>query len=166
MPVGSLRRMRPIQGRLALRGLARVEEDFQIRLGFARRYHEGLSDLEELILPPFCEDGSHVYIQYPIQYADRKALVKHMMRQGCDVAVQHMRNCADLGCFEESRRDCPNARATANETIVLPTYPKYGPKDVERNIRAIRSFFGRGVPATVAPPRSAQAGRSTEAAVR
>src|SRR5262249_59387174 len=82
IPEGSLRRMRHVQARLALRGLARVEEDYRPRLGFARMYHEGLSDLEELILPPFIEDGSHIYAQYAIQYADRKALVKHMMRRG------------------------------------------------------------------------------------
>jgi dTDP-4-amino-4,6-dideoxygalactose transaminase len=165
MAEGSLRRMRPIQARLALRGLARVESDYRTRLGFARIYHEGLSDLDELMLPPFREDGSHVYIQYPIQYADRKALVKHMMRQGCDVAVQHMRNCADLECFEEFRRECPDSRATANETIVLPTYRKYGSKDVERNIRAIRSFFGRDKSASIAPRRPAQAVRETQDAM-
>jgi dTDP-4-amino-4,6-dideoxygalactose transaminase len=141
IPESYLRRMCPLQARLALDGLARLERDAARRLAFARRYHEGLSDLDELICPPWREDGSHVYLQYPIQAADRKALVKHMMRQGCDVAVQHMRNCADLTCFGPFRRECPNAQATAESTVVLPTYPKYREKDVERNIRAVRSFF-------------------------
>ncbi len=143
LPPRYLRRMRPVQARLALKALPRVEADAAVRLGFARLYRDGLSDVKELLLPPFREDGSHVYIQYPIQYADRKALVKHMMRMGCDVAVQHFRNCAEIDCFAEYRRECPNTHATANATIVLPTYPKYGREDVERNIRAIRTFFGK-----------------------
>ena len=97
---------------------------------------------KQVLLPPWRDDGSHIYIQYPIQYPDRKALVKHMMRLGCNVAVQHMRNCAEVECFSQFRRECPNARATANAVIVLPTYPKYGRLDVERNINAIRTFFG------------------------
>jgi perosamine synthetase len=157
IPAASLRQMRPVQARLALRGLARVEADYRTRLGFARMYQEGLSDLDELILPPFLEDGSHVYAQYAIQYADRKALVKHMMKRGCDVMVQHLRNCADLACFEEFRRECPNARVTADQTIILPTYAKYGPRDVERNIRAIREFFGAGTGIGPAPRRPAHA---------
>ena len=144
LPAPYLRRMQPVQARLALRGLDRVERDAQIRLGFARMYERGLADLPELLRPPFREDGSHIYLQYPIQYGDRKKLVKHMMRHGCDVAAQHMRNCADLDCFAEFRQDCPNARATADSVVVLPTYPKYSPRDVERNINAIRAFFGRG----------------------
>ncbi|MCX7012514.1 MAG: DegT/DnrJ/EryC1/StrS family aminotransferase [Candidatus Sumerlaeota bacterium] len=143
LPAYYLRRMRPVQARLALQGLDRVEPDFQTRLGFARLYHQGLSDIGDLILPPFREDGSHVYIQYPAQCADRKALVKHMMRRGCDVAVQHMRNCADLDCFAAYRRECPNARDTARQVFILPTYAKYRQRDVERNIDAIRSFFKR-----------------------
>jgi len=54
-----------------------------------------------------------------------------------------MRNCADLECFVEFHRDCPNARRTADETIVLPSYAKYDMDHVLRNIRAIREFFGK-----------------------
>jgi dTDP-4-amino-4,6-dideoxygalactose transaminase len=143
LPARYLRRMRPVQARLALPALARVDADTQTRIAFARRYQQGISDVPDLLLPPWRDDGSHIYIQYPIQYRDRKALVKHMMRAGCDVAPQHLRNCADLDCFAEFRRECPNARATADSVVVLPTYSKYGAQDVERNLQAIRSFFGK-----------------------
>jgi dTDP-4-amino-4,6-dideoxygalactose transaminase len=137
-------RMRPAQARMALGQLASLEQGAAARAAFARRYHEGLADLEDhLLLPPLREDGSHGYSYYPIQYADRHALVRFMMQRGCDLAVQHLRNCADLPCFAEFRRDCPNARATAAATVLLPTYPRYGTLDVERNVAAIRAFFGR-----------------------
>ncbi len=142
VPENYLRRMRSMQARIGLCGLCRVDEDIQARISFAHMYHEGLNDLNDLILPPFRVDGSHTYTYYAIQFKDRHALVRHLMRKGCDLAVQHLKNCADLPCFEAFNRDCPNARATANETILLPTYPRYSRADVERNIRAIREFFG------------------------
>src|SRR5262249_61904620 len=91
--------------------------------------------------PPFREDGSHTYTYYPIQFEDRHALVRHLMRRGCDVAPQHLKNCADLSSFKEFARDCPNARATASQTILLPTYPRYQREDVMRNVQAIRIFL-------------------------
>ena len=63
------------------------------------------------------------------------------MNNGCDVGAQHIKNCADLECFKKFFRECPNARAVSNETILLPTYPRYSLDDIERNVRVIRSFF-------------------------
>jgi dTDP-4-amino-4,6-dideoxygalactose transaminase len=144
LPDSYLCRMRPLQARIGLRALESVEEDSQRRIAFAQQYHEGLADLDdELIRPPLRSDGSHIYTYYPIQHRDRHALVRHMMNAGCDLAVQHLKNCADMECFADFRRDCPNARATAAEAILLPTYPRYSRADVARNVDAIRSFFGR-----------------------
>ncbi len=143
LPSSYLCQMRPLQARIGLRALPSVDENSQRRIAFAHQYHEGLADLDELILPPLRSDGSHTYTYYPIQYRDRHALVRHLMNKGCDLAVQHLKNCADMECFADFRRECPNARATANETILLPAYPRYSRNDVARNIDAIRSFFGR-----------------------
>ena len=60
-----------------------------------------------------------------------------------DMGAQHLHNCADLECFSEFHRDCPNARRTARSVILLPTYPRYSRLDVERNIASIRRYFGR-----------------------
>ena len=59
-----------------------------------------------------------------------------------DVAAQHLKNCADLPAFSAFYRDCPVARKTANEVIVLPTYPRYPISEVQKNIEAIRAYFG------------------------
>ncbi|MCH2173084.1 DegT/DnrJ/EryC1/StrS family aminotransferase [Myxococcota bacterium] len=135
--------MRSAQAKVALDRMEGVDEDVAVRIEHARRYQEGLGDLDALLLPPWREDGSHTYSYFPVQFEDREALIRHMMRSGCDVAAQHLRNCADLPCFEAYARDCPQARLTAASTILLPTYPRYGVEDVERNVRAIRCFFGR-----------------------
>jgi dTDP-4-amino-4,6-dideoxygalactose transaminase len=137
-------RMRPLQAELLLRQIGRVERDLRARVVFAKAYHEGLRDLPELLLPPLREDGSHGYSYFPIQFAEREALIRHLMRRHCDLAAQHLKNCAALPCFSEWRRECPEAELTARSVILLPTYPRYSLRDVERNIAAIRDFFGRG----------------------
>ena len=66
-----------------------------------------------------------------------------MMKNKRDVTAQHLKNCADLPAFSAFRRDCPVARKTANEVILLPTYTRYPDSEVRKNIAVIRAFFGK-----------------------
>ena len=141
IPLDYLCRMSPLQARLGLQALSGLQSDNFARVAFAKKYHDGLNDIDDLILPPLKEDLSHIYYYFPLQYKKRHDLIKHMMVKGCDVGEQHIKNCADLECFEEFHRNCPNARSVSNETILLPTYPRYSFDEVDRNVRAIRSFF-------------------------
>ena len=145
LPEHYRRRMTSLQARLVARQLDDVDRDTAIRIGLARRYHDGLSDLPEVGLPPLFEDGSHIYLSVPIRVAERAPLLKHMMRQGRDVKIQHYVNLADLSCFSAYARDCPNARTVAQQVLLLPVYPDYAPAEVERNILALRSYFRRTV---------------------
>lgn len=142
LQAGYRRRMTPLQARLVLRQLARVDEFTRERIERARLYHEGLRDVPELMLPPLRTDFSHMYTYFPVQADDRNALLRHLMKQGRDVAGQHIKNCADFPAFEAWHRDCPNARKTAASLVLLPTYPRYGLGEVEANVRVIREYFG------------------------
>src|SRR5262249_23663402 len=73
LPKTYLTRMRPMQARIGLGSLPAVARDAQSRLAFARLYHDNLAHVDELICPPFREDGSHTYPYYPIQFEDRHA---------------------------------------------------------------------------------------------
>lgn len=64
------------------------------------------------------------------------------MRENRDLTVQHMGDCSGYDCFEEFARDCPNARATAEQVLLLPTYPSYGVREAEKNVALLRSYFG------------------------
>jgi dTDP-4-amino-4,6-dideoxygalactose transaminase len=150
MPDFLLRRLTATQARLGLQGLANVDRDARVRLRYARRYHDALGDLPELLLPPLREDGSHVYNYYPIQYGRRAELLRFLAERGRDVAAQHLHNCADLDCYGAFRRECPNARATAAQTILLPNYPRYGEAEVDENCEAIRAYFAVRVQAGAA----------------
>ena len=135
-------RLTPLQARLVLRQLARVDEFTRERVERARLYHEGLKDVPELMAAPLRTDFSHLYTYFPIQVDDRNALLRHLMRSGRDVAGQHIKNCADFPAFAAWQRDCPNARKTAGAVVLLPTYPRYALREVEANVRVIREYFG------------------------
>lgn len=143
IPPRYLARMTPLQARLALPQLDRIDADTRHRIAAATLYHNGLKDLPELILPPLRTDGSHLYTYYPVRYRDRDRLTRHLSRWLRDVQVSHHRNCAALPCFAPWHRDCPNADVTSRTLIYLPTYPSYGMDEVRRTIDEIRRFFGR-----------------------
>jgi dTDP-4-amino-4,6-dideoxygalactose transaminase len=109
------------------------------RRHYAGTYQQGLQGLAGLVMPePAAGD---VYSAFPVQVEDRYGLLCHLLRRGCDVAAQHLKNCADLDSFAEFASDCPNARACAASVILLPTYPGYGEEQVGRNIAAIAEFL-------------------------
>ena len=129
------------QARIGLSQLKQVDANIDKRIEYGQMYHEGLKDIDGLILPPLRNDKSITYLWYPLQCLDREALRQFMFQHGRDVALGHFVNNADLPRFEEYYRDCPNARAVADGLIYLPTYPSYSRRDVEQNIEVIRLYF-------------------------
>jgi len=141
IPESYLRRMTPMQARLLMPQLAEVDRLTEIRIGYARIYDDGLAGIPEIITPPLRSDGSHIYLNYAIQVDDRHALVRFLMQHGRDLTVQHMGNNADYDCYAAWKRDCPNARLTAKQVVLLPTYPGYGEVEVRRNVELIQQYF-------------------------
>ncbi len=129
------------QARLGLRQLKTVDRDTQVRIENACLYYEGLKHLSELILPPLHTDGSHTYLWFPVQYARRDDLLQYLYQQGRDIAPGHFTNTADGPQFSAFYRDCPQARAVAQELLYLSTYPRYGRREVEQNIQVIQTYF-------------------------
>lgn len=141
VPAHYLKRMRPLQARAGLSQVSQVDAATDLRISHAQAYHEGLSDLAELQLPPLRLDRSHIYTYFPVQFAKRESLLRFLMEHKRDVAPQHLKNCADLPAFAAFRRDCPNARSVANDLLLLPTYPRYGMREVQKNIEVVRAYF-------------------------
>jgi len=142
IPMSYLHRMTPMQARLVRSQLPLVAHLSEKRIEAARLYYYGLKDIPNVILPPLREDGSHIYTHYPIQVENRREFLRHMVRAGRDMAIQHLRNCADLPCFSEYHHPCPNAAATAASNVLMPTYPRYAMAEVEANVKKIRAYYG------------------------
>ena len=141
VPPYYLVRLTPFQARLALKQLDKIDRENEIRIQKAALYYEGLRDISGLILPPEGNILSYIYTVFPVQYEDRKSLLKWLMFHKRDVAAQHLKNCADLPSFSVFYRDCPITRKTANEVILLPTYPRYPDTEIQKNIDVIRAYF-------------------------
>jgi perosamine synthetase len=135
------RRMTGLQARLVENQLDEVLENNRKRREIAEIYYDGLSDVPGLRLPPRRTDGSHIYLSFPIQVPNRLTLVKYLMRHGRDCVIQHIRNTAELPCFEEFAADCPNAARTAQEVVLLPTYPGYLASEAKKNVEVVRRYF-------------------------
>ena len=133
-------RMSDAQGAIIRAQLSRCDAQSAERIGKAAVYHAGLKDVTGLTLPPFRQDGSHIYLYYTILACDRDGLARSMTRQYRDVQVSHHRNCASLPCFAEFSRPCPNAERASQQALYLPTYPGYRRDQVEANIAAIRRY--------------------------
>jgi dTDP-4-amino-4,6-dideoxygalactose transaminase len=133
-------RMSEAQAAIIHAQLSQCEAQSAERIAKAAIYHAGLKDIAGLTLPPFRQDGSHIYLYYTILARDRDGLARSMTRQYRDVQVSHHRNCASLSCFAEFSRPCPNAENAARQALYLPTYPGYRIDQVEANIAAIRRY--------------------------
>ena len=129
------------QARIGLSQLKKVDANIDKRIEYGRMYHEGLKDIDELILPPLRTDKSITYLWYPLQCPDRENLRQFMFEHGRDIALGHFINNADTERFAEYYRDCPNAREVAQSVLYLPTYPSYSRRDVEKNIEVIQRYF-------------------------
>lgn len=138
LPEAYKARFSPLQARLVLEQLGRWKVDMEIRQEHSTLYHELLQDAPGLTLPPHRTDGSHGYNYYPVIVSEREKVVTEMMRLGRDVAVQHLKNCADLPAFRDFYRDCPIARQTSSSVVLLPNYPRYGRQQVRETANALR----------------------------
>ena len=133
-------RMTPMQARVVAAQLPDLDGNSRARIDMAERYAQALDGQNEVVLPPRRTDGSHIYLAYPVQVEDRMDLVKHLMRHGNDVVIQHIGNTSDFECFREFHRECKVARQVARETVLLPTYPGFRTSEMERIAESVRDW--------------------------
>ncbi len=144
LPAAYLQRMTLAQQDTCVRQLARLESATRARRERAMAYHLGLAGIAipgRLLLPPDRVDGSHAYLCFPVQSERARDLYRHLLADGRDVALPSARNCAALEAFSEFGADCPRAAETEERTLLLPTYPGYPLREVERNVVSIRRFL-------------------------
>ena len=141
LPADYLRKYTPSQARLILAQLDQIDSETKQRIEKARLYRQELKGIPDLVLPIEESDATYIYPVFPIQYQNRQKLLKWLMCHKRDIAAQHLKNCADLPSFSDFYRDCPVARKTANEVILLPTYVKYPISEIQKNIKVIQSYF-------------------------
>ena len=133
--------IRVTQARLVEKQLQQSLLHNELRMRSAQIYFDVLGDVAEIELPENRNDGSNIFLQFPIIVPDRDELLRYLFKNFRDCAGQHIRNCADLDCFSPWAANCPNARDCANKVVLLPTYPKYTRRAAQKTAEAVKRFY-------------------------
>jgi dTDP-4-amino-4,6-dideoxygalactose transaminase len=141
IPYDYIYQFTPLQAKMLLKKLPEIDRDVERRIECASVYQEGLKNLENITIAPLRTDKTHTYLYYPVCVKDKYDLMKYMILKGCDVAIQHAANTADLNAYKDYYIDCPLARQAFKGTLMLPTYPSYGTKEATKNIEVIKHYL-------------------------
>jgi dTDP-4-amino-4,6-dideoxygalactose transaminase len=110
------------------------------------RYNDGLSGLDELVLPTTRPGADPTWHLYALRIRDgrRRALFEHLRGNGIGVQVNYIPVYwhpvfADQGY---QRGMCPVAEAFYEQEISLPLFPDLTDAEVDRVISLVRGFLG------------------------
>ena len=114
------------------------------RRAIARRYHDGLSNIEALRLPPPPVDGDRydVFQNYEVEATRRDDLAAHLGRAGIGAIMPwggkgvHQIEALDMG-----GANLPRTEKFFAQAIMLPIYPGLKDEQVEYIINSIRDFY-------------------------
>jgi len=126
--------------------LRHLPEWIRRRRELATLYHQGLSDLEKIKLPPEPSEGRFfdVYQNYVIRSRERDRLVEHLRDSGVEVLIswpKPMHHNEPLGLMHFR---LPETERISKEVLSLPMYPELRDDQVEYVIKVIREFYGTG----------------------
>jgi dTDP-4-amino-4,6-dideoxygalactose transaminase len=123
--------------------LAYVPKWVARRRELAKLYHEGLSNIAELKLPPppTQEPYFDVYQNYVIRTQKRNELAEYLRNSGVEIIISwpvplHKQPGLGLSHFK-----LPKTEQISNEVISLPMYPELTDEQVEYVIKLIHRFF-------------------------
>jgi dTDP-4-amino-4,6-dideoxygalactose transaminase len=129
-----------MQARLALRQLRDVHRHTVHRRALAAIYRERFAGMNAVRMLSDDRTTTSIYLAFPLLVDERVEFVRHLMRMGHDIAIQHINNAADLRCFAEFATECPIARKVSRSLVLLPTYPGYSEEEARRTADSIRQF--------------------------
>lgn len=117
------------------------------RRELANLYHQGLSDLPELKLPPPPEsDGLYfdVYQNYAVRSKERDKLIAHLRESSIEILISwpkpmHYHEALGLSHFR-----LPKTEQISNEVLSLPMYPELSDENVEFVMESIHNFYSAG----------------------
>jgi len=121
-----------------------VPQWIERRREIAGLYHEGLSDIEQLILPPPPETGGRyfdVYQNYVVRSRERERLIEHLTRCDIEILVSlakpvHRQAALGLGHFR-----LPVTEQVSEEVLSLPMYPELSNEQMEYVIESVHQFY-------------------------
>lgn len=126
--------------------LSHLQQSIERRRELAALYHQGLSDLYDIELPPSPQTDERyfdVYQNYVIRVQERDRLVEHLNKCGIEVLISwrnpmHHHEALNLGHFH-----LPNTERISKEVVSLPLNTEMSDDQVGYVIESIRRFYQR-----------------------
>lgn len=124
--------------------LRRLPEWIERRREIAGVYHQGLSDISQLQLPPQPQVDDRyfdVFQNYVIRTRRRDELVNHLQGSGIEILISWpipMNHQKALGL---SHFKLPETEAISREVLSLSMYPELNDEQVEYVIQTVRNFY-------------------------
>ena len=129
------------QAEIALRQLARLDENLAHRRRVAAEYEAALTPMG-FIPPVVADDAEPAWVRYPVRVADREAAIRalkpHMVPGTWFTSVQEEAVRPTINGYEAGT--CPRAETAARELVNLPTHPRVSAKDVAAIVEAMSSL--------------------------
>ena len=124
-------------------------DEIKRRRKIAETYHEGLREVEEILLPPAPDvDSKHydVYQNYEIEAECRDELKQHLENNGIHTIIQFggkaLHQLEGLGL---TNTDLPATDNVYKKALLLPMNTTLTDQDITYVIECTRSFYGRSV---------------------
>ena len=124
--------------------LKHLPEWIDRRRELASLYHQGLSDLPNLKLPPPSQLGNQffdVYQNYVIRTKERDRLVVHLRESGIEILISWSKPMHHHEALGLMHFHLPKTEQISNEVLSLPMYPELSNKHVGYVIESARRFY-------------------------
>ena len=126
--------------------LRHLPEWIKRRRELASLYHQGLSDLQELKLPPLPLSNDRffdVYQNYVIRAKERDRLVAHLEESCIEILISWSKPMHHHEALGLMHFHLPKTEEISNEVLSLSMYPELSDGDVGVVVDAIRKFYER-----------------------
>ncbi len=139
-------RLDNLQAAMLLVKLARLDEEIAWRRRLACRYHEGLRDVAQVVLPPPPDNGERprhfdTFQNYEIEAEDRDALKAFLARRGVGTMIQWggkgIHQYPALG-IEQA---LPRTEAILGRSLMLPMNGSVTDQEADYVVEQIRAFY-------------------------
>ncbi len=137
-------RLDTIQASVLLVKLKYLDEWNDKRAEIAKKYTEGLSDVDGLVTPYSKPDCKHIYHQYTIKTNRKDELAQFLKEKGIQTAVHypiplHLQKAFSYLGYKEG--DFPISERCSKEVLSLPMFPELKDDEIEYIIESIRQFY-------------------------
>ena len=140
-------RLDNLQAAVLLVKLPRIDKAITTRRRLGARYHQGLSDMAELVLPPAPDESPNalhydVFQNYEVEADERDRLRDHLRDRGVGTLLQWngkgVHQFSTLG-FTQS---LPTTEAIVNRSLMLPMNTSLTDDEIDYTCEEIAAFYG------------------------